>query len=259
MLKNLNNKKTNRRVRGIYLLPNLFTTAALFAGFYGIISALNEHFSTAAVAILIAMVLDGLDGRIARMTNTSTAFGAEYDSLSDMVSFGIAPALIVYEWSLSSMVRAGSGQIGWVAAFLYCACAALRLARFNVHVGRADKRFFQGLASPPAAALMILMVWVSEDLGTNGEDMQLPAVLLTIVTGLLMVSNFTYYSFKDFGTHKRIPFFALLVLVFIFVFTSLDPPKMLLAGFALYALSGPGYAVFRRFRKRSRKQNISND
>ncbi len=251
--------KIEKRGRGIYLLPNLFTTSALFAGFYGIIAALNGRYSEAAVAVLVAMILDSLDGRIARMTHTTSAFGAEYDSMSDMVSFGIAPALIVYEWSLASMGRAGFGQLGWVAAFLYSACAALRLARFNVQVGIADKRFFQGLASPSAAALMILMVWVSEDLGIKGSEVHLLAVFVTIASGLLMVSNFTYYSFKDFGTHKRVPFVAILVLVFIFVFTSLDPPKILLLGFTLYALSGPGWAIFRRFRKRSRKQVVTEE
>lgn len=243
-----------KRGRGIYLLPNAFTTSALFAGFYGIIAALNDRFEVAAISVLVAMVLDTLDGRIARMTNTTSAFGAEYDSMSDMVSFGIAPSLIVYEWSLSSMSRAGFGHLGWVAAFLYTACAALRLSRFNVQVGIADKRFFQGLASPSAAALMILMVWVSVDVGISGPGMHLLATFVTILSGLLMVSNFTYYSFKELGTRKRVPFVALLILVFIFVFTSLDPPKILLLGFSLYALSGPGYAVFRWFRKRSRKQ-----
>lgn len=258
----LDNPKTlivEKRGRGIYLLPNAFTTSALFAGFYGMIAALNGRFEVAAIAVLIAMILDSLDGRIARMTNTTSAFGAEYDSMSDMVSFGLAPSLIVYEWSLSTMTRAGFGQLGWVAAFLYTACAALRLARFNVQVGIADKRFFQGLASPSAAALMILMVWVSDDMGVNGSDLHLLAACVTIISGLLMVSNFTYYSFKEFGTRKRVPFVALLVLVFIFVFTSLDPPKILLLGFSLYALSGPGYAAFRWFRKRSRKQVNVND
>jgi len=248
--------KLKKRGRGIYLLPNLFTTAALFSGFYGIIAAMNAQFSTAAVAILIAMVLDGLDGRVARMTNTSTAFGAEYDSMSDMVSFGIAPSLIMYEWSLSSMGSAGFGQLGWVAAFLYTACAALRLARFNVQVGIADKRFFQGLASPSAAALIILVVWVCEDFGIKGEDIHLMAVMLTISMGLLMVSNFTYYSFKDFGNHKKVPFMALLVIVLLFVFTSLDPPKMLALGFMIYALSGPGYSIVRWLKKRMKKNEI---
>ena len=244
-----------KRGRGIYLLPNLFTTSALFAGFFGIIAALKGNFSDAAVALLVAGILDSLDGRIARMTGTSSAFGAEYDSLADMVSFGVAPALIVYQWSLVSMGKAGFGQLGWVAAFLYTACAALRLARFNTQVGKADKRFFQGLASPAAAGVMILMVWVSEDMGLAGADLQVVAVLVTIGTGLLMVSNFTYYSFKDLGANKRVPFMALLALVLLFVFTSLDPPKVLLVASTLYALSGPGYAIFRWFRKRSRKQS----
>lgn len=250
-------QKIEKRGRGIYFLPNLFTTAALFAGFYGVIASLHGNFSEASIAILVAMVLDTLDGRVARMTNTTSAFGAEYDSMSDMVSFGIAPSIIVYEWSLQSMGQAGFGKLGWVAAFLYTACAALRLARFNVQIGVADKRFFQGLASPAAAALMILMVWVSEQVGVSGEDLHVVAVLVTISAGLLMVSNFTYYSFKDFGTKKRVPFMALLVVVFIFVFTSLDPPKILLLGFTLYAVSGPGYGLFRWIRKRSRKQNTA--
>jgi CDP-diacylglycerol--serine O-phosphatidyltransferase len=245
--------RIEKRGRGIYLLPNLLTTSALFAGFFGIIAAMGGRFSEAAIAVLVAMILDSLDGRIARMTHTTSAFGAEYDSMADMVSFGIAPALIVYEWSLSSMGRAGFGQLGWVAAFLYTACAALRLARFNVQLGVTDKRFFQGLASPSAAALMILMVWVSEDVGVSGADLHLLAVVVTIAAGLLMVSNFTYYSFKELGGKKRVPFMALLVLVFLFVFTSLDPPKVLLMGFSAYALSGPCYALLRRMRKRSRK------
>ena len=246
-----------KRGRGIYLLPNLFTTSGLFAGFYGIIAALNGDFSDAAVALLVAGILDSLDGRIARMTGTSSAFGAEYDSLADMVSFGVAPALIVYQWSLVSMDRAGFGQLGWVAAFMYTACAALRLARFNTQVGKADKRFFQGLASPAAAGVMFLMVWVAEDTGFAGADLHLVAVLVTIGTGLLMVSNFTYYSFKDIGDNKRVPFIAMLAMVLLFVFTSLDPPKVLLLAATLYALSGPGYAIFRWFRKRSRKQSGS--
>lgn len=246
--------KVAKRGRGIYLLPNLLTTAGLFAGFFGVISALRGDFAGAAVAVLVAMVLDGFDGRIARMTNTASAFGAEYDSMADMVSFGVAPALIVYQWSLSSMTQAGFGQLGWVAAFLYVACAALRLARFNVQVAVADKRFFQGLASPSAAAIMILMVWVAEDVGSAGADLHILAVLVTMASGLLMVSNFAYYSFKDIGTNKRVPFVAIIVLVFVFVFTSLDPPKILLLGFTLYALSGPLWAAWRWMRKRRRQQ-----
>jgi CDP-diacylglycerol--serine O-phosphatidyltransferase len=198
------------------------------------------------------MILDGLDGRVARLTNTSSPFGAEYDSLADMVSFGVAPALIVYLWSLQSLVGDGMGQLGWVAAFLYTACAALRLARFNTQVGTADKRFFQGLASPSAAAIVSGMVWVGADVGASGEALAPLALVVTITSGLLMVSNFAYYSFKDLGGHKRIPFIALLALVMVFVFTSIDPPKIILTLFALYGISGPGWAVVRWHRKRRR-------
>ncbi len=238
--------------RAIYLLPNLFTTAALLAGFYAVIAALDGQFGNAAISVFVAMILDGLDGRVARLTNTSSAFGGEYDSLADMVSFGVAPALIVYLWSLQSLVGDGLGQLGWVAAFLYVACTALRLARFNTQIGKADKRFFQGLASPSAAAVVSGMVWVGHDVGVAGADIAVLALLITITSGLLMVSNFAYYSFKDFGGNKRIPFMALLALVLIFVFTSIDPPKIILLCFALYALSGPTWSALRWVRKRRR-------
>lgn len=240
------------RGRGIYLLPNLFTTAALLAGFFSIIRSIGGYLDIAAVAILIAMVLDGLDGRVARMTKTTSAFGAEYDSMSDMVSFGLAPAILMYTWSLSFMSTANYGQLGWVAAFFYTACCGLRLARFNVQVGTADKRFFQGLACPSAAALLALIVWVSEQVGADGARLSLLALLATVVTGLLMVSNFTYYSFKDLGSNKRVPFVAALLLLMLFAFTSVDPPKVLLTGFVLYALSGPVHALIRWIRKRRR-------
>lgn len=241
--------------RGIYLLPNLFTTAALFAGFYAIIAALKGQFAPAAIAILVAMVLDALDGRVARMTNTQSDFGGEYDSLADMVSFGVAPALIVYEWSLAHVgAFAGSwGQLGWLAAFLYIACTGLRLARFNTQIGKADKRFFQGLASPSAAAVMVGMVWFSRDLGISGRELMILAFVVTIGTGLLMVSNIPYYSFKEVGTGRRIPFVALVLVVLLFVFTSIDPPKVIFSGFALYALSGPVWWVWRRLRRLTRR------
>ncbi|MDZ7748495.1 MAG: CDP-diacylglycerol--serine O-phosphatidyltransferase [Halofilum sp. (in: g-proteobacteria)] len=228
--------------RGIYLLPSLFTTAALFAGFYAIIEALKHDFTTAAIAILVAMVLDGLDGRVARMTRTQSDFGAEYDSLSDMVSFGVAPALIVYEWSLSNVGEFVTqwSKLGWLAAFLYAACAALRLARFNTKIGTTDKRFFQGLASPSAAAIMVGMVWFTRDLGIDGRELMLAAFAVTVATGLLMVSNVPYYSFKDLGTGRRVPFVAILAVVMVFVFASIDPPKVIFAGFAVYGLSGAG-------------------
>ncbi len=248
-----NNGGPKKRSRSIYLLPNLFTTAALFAGFYAVIAAINNHFDDAAIAVLVAMVLDGLDGRIARMTNTSSEFGAEYDSMSDMVSFGVAPSLIMYEWSLGNIARQGFGQLGWVAAFLFAACAALRLARFNVQIGSVDKKFFIGLASPAAAALIVCTVWVFHDAGYTGSQMTVLSLIVTVAGALLMVSNFRYYSFKEIGATHRVPFFMLLGLVFLFVFTSLDPPKVLFTGFVLYAFSGPVFEAW-RWKLRKNKQ-----
>lgn len=247
----MNNKPEKRtRSRAIYLLPNLFTTSALFAGFYSIIAALAGNFEQAAMATITAMILDGLDGRVARLTNTSSQFGAEYDSLADMVSFGVAPALVIYQWSLISLQESGLGQLAWIAAFIYVACAALRLARFNVQVGVADKRFFQGLASPASAAIVVGMVWVGNDMGIAGEDVNYLALVVTVVAGLLMVSNFAYYSFKDLGGNKRISFMALLVVVLIFAAASIDPPKVIVGCFALYAASGPFISIYRRVRRR---------
>ena len=242
-----------KKRKSIYLLPNLFTTAALFAGFYAVIAAISNHFDDAAVAVLVAMVLDGLDGRNARMTNTSSEFGAEYDSMSDMVSFGVAPALVMYEWSLHNIERQGFGQVGWVVAFLFAACAALRLARFNVQIGSVDKKFFIGLASPAAAALMVCTVWVFHDTGFTGSQVSSLALVVTVTAALLMVSNFRYYSFKEIGANRRIPFFVLLGLVFIFVFTSLDPPKVLFAGFLIYAFSGPAFEGWRYLQRRKKQ------
>ena len=239
-----------RRRRAIYLLPNLFTTSALFAGFYSIVSAIDGNFSQAAVAVFIAMILDTLDGRVARLTNTSSDFGAEYDSLSDVISFGVAPGVVVYEWSLQSMGGLGFGQLGMVASFLYAACTALRLARFNVQIGIADKRFFQGLACPAAAAIVMGMIWVADDLGYSGSELTFLAFVVTVIAALLMVSNFAYYSFKDIGTHKRLSFMALIALVLVFAFSSVDPPKFVFAGFVLYAVSGPCFSLWRKMRKR---------
>lgn len=245
----------SKRRRGIFLLPSLFTTGALFAGFYAIIEGLRGDFSTAAIAILVAIVLDGLDGRVARLTNTQSAFGAEYDSLSDMVSFGIAPALIIYEWSLSNVGAFVSqwGRLGWLAAFLYAACTGLRLARFNTQIGKADKRFFQGLPSPSAAAVMVGLVWFSRDLGISGRDLMILAFAVTIATGLLMVANIPYYSFKEFASGRRVPFITMLAVVLLFVATSIDPPKIIFGGFALYALSGPVWWLYRRIRRIGRR------
>lgn len=245
--------KIKTRGKGIYLLPNLFTTAALFAGFYAVIAAINNRFEQAAIAVLVAMVLDGLDGRIARLTNTSSAFGAEYDSLSDMVSFGLAPSLIMYEWSLHNVSRQGFGQAGWVAAFLFTACAALRLARFNVQIGSTDKKFFKGLASPAAAAVMVGTVWVFHDNSYLGSEVTTLAMVVTVSAALLMVSNCRYYSFKDIGGNMRVPFFAMLLLVMLFVFASLDPPIVLFTGFLVYAVSGPLFEAYRWFIRRKRR------
>ena len=238
------------RNKGIYLLPNLFTTAALFAGFYAIIAAIQGRFELAGGVIFIAMVLDGLDGRVARATNTQTAFGAEYDSLADMVSFGVAPALVVYQWALHDM-----GKLGWLAAFLYTACAALRLARFNTQVGVADKRFFQGLPSPAAAALLAGMVWVGEDLQLPGESSNIIIWVLTVMAGLLMVSNVRFNSFKDFDPRNRVPFVVMLVVVLVFVAIALSPPQVLFAAFLIYAFSGPIMTlIYRRQRRALRQQ-----
>lgn len=225
------------RSRGIYLLPNAFTTAALFCGFYAIVMAMNGQFSNAAVAIFAAMVLDATDGRVARLTNTQSEFGAQYDSLSDMVSFGAAPALIVYEWSLRGM-----GKLGWLAAFVYCAGAALRLARFNTNIAVVDKRFFQGLPSPAAAALVMGFIWLMDDLRIAGADFNGLSWAITVYAGLTMVTNVPFYSFKDVNFKKSVPFIAIFLIVLIFVAISSDPPKVLFGLFVIYGLSG--YGVF---------------
>jgi len=245
-----------KRRRGIYLLPNLITTAALFAGFYGIVAATQGKFEQASVAIFIAMILDALDGRVARMTNTQTAFGAEYDSLADMGSFGLAPALVLYEWSLSSLVNVSYplGKLGWLAAFLFVASAALRLARFNTKASNTDKRYFQGLPSPAAAGVVVGFVWACFDNGIDGDAVAMLALPLIVFAGLMMVSNVSYYSFKDIDFHNKVPFVAMLVVVMIFVFSAIDPPITLFGGFMIYALSGPVLAVLRWFKKRGRTE-----
>ena len=220
--------------KGIYLLPNLLTTAGLFSGFYAVVASMNGHFEAAAVAIFVAMVFDGLDGRVARMTNTQSEFGAEYDSMADMVSFGMAPALVAYNWGLS-----GLGKIGWLAAFIYVAGAALRLARFNTQLGVADKRYFQGLASPAAAALVAGLVWVGGEYGVDGDDYSVIVALVTSFAGLLMVSNFKYNSFKEVNWHGKVPFVALLLIMLIFIVVATEPALVLFVVFALYALAGP--------------------
>jgi CDP-diacylglycerol--serine O-phosphatidyltransferase len=226
-------KPDNLRSRSIYLLPNLFTTGALFAGFYAIVQAMNGRFEHAAVAIFVAMVLDGMDGRVARMTHTQSEFGAQYDSLSDMVSFGVAPSLVVYEWALL-----GLGKWGWFAAFIYCAGAALRLARFNTNIEVVDKRYFQGLPSPAAAALVAGFVWVMLDNRISGESVRWYAAALTTFAGVVMISNLKFYSFKTINMRKSVPFMVIVLVMLFFIFISVDPPSMLFLLFLGYSLSG---------------------
>lgn len=238
---------------GIYLLPNLFTTGAMFAGFYAIVAAMNDRFVPAAVAVFVAGVLDGLDGRIARLTNTQTDFGVQYDSLSDLVSFGLAPALVVYIWSLSSLSGYGLalGKVGWLAAFLYAACAALRLARFNTQVAVTDKRYFQGLASPAAAGVLVFPVWSLQAEGITGVNVNLLMLPLTVAAALLMVSNVRYFSFKSWPNHDRVPFLWILALVGLFVLLAIDLPKVLTAMALIYAASGPVLTIVGRRRWRA--------
>ena len=223
--------------KGIYVLPNLFTLAALFGGFYAIVMAMNERFDLAAIGVFCAMVLDSLDGRVARMTNTQSAFGEQMDSLSDMVSFGAAPALIAYEWALR-----GLGRWGWIAAFVYCACAALRLARFNVNTAVVDKRYFQGLPSPAAAALVMGLVWLMTDLEVPGQDVRWFVFAMCLISGLTMVTNVPFYSFKDFSMKKSVPFAFIVAIALVIAVINIHPPIVLFSLFVLYGLSG--YAVY---------------
>ena len=251
-----------RRRRGVYLLPNLFTTAALFCGFYAIIAALQGRFEPAAIAVFVAMVLDGLDGRVARLTHTESEFGAEYDSMADLISFGLAPALIMYEWALSTMIGMGPflSKLGWLTAFFYTVMAALRLARFNVQHGSTDKRYFIGLPSPSAAAIVSGTVWFGTDLGLTGSQLLWPALIITVGAGALMFSKILYFSFKQVDLHKRVPFASVLLVVLTLVVISIDPPKVLFCGFLVYVLSGPALFLFRlrqRARRRARSPNES--
>lgn len=230
-----------KRRRGIYLLPNLFTTAALFSGFYAIIAAIAGHFVDAAIAVFAAAILDALDGRIARLTNTQSAFGVQYDSLSDMCSFGLAPALVMYSWSLSTLKAYDVlwGKIGWSAAFVYAACAALRLARFNTQVGVADKRYFQGLASPAAAGLLMSFLWAATKLGLDGTMVQFVTPFLTLLAGALMISRFRYFSFKALPQSDKVPFLAIPLLVVVLVALNVGTAVVLFLIATAYVLSGP--------------------
>ena len=234
------------RRRGIYILPNLFTTAALFAGFYAIVQAMTDRFEHAAVAIFVAMILDGLDGRVARLTRTQSAFGAEYDSLSDMVSFGVAPALVVFEWAMK-----GLGKWGWIAAFVYCVGAALRLARFNTNIEVVDKRYFQGLPSPAAAALIAGFVWIMNNNGIPGQDVRWYAFALTLFAGLTMVTNLRYYSGKDINLRRSVPFVSVLAIALFFAIVSSYPPEILFGLFLSYAFSGYAMAAAAWVRRRT--------
>ena len=245
------------RSRGIYLLPNLFTTCGLFAGFYAIIAAANSQFTAAAIAVFVAAIMDGLDGRVARLTGTSSEFGVQYDSLADLVSFGLAPALVMYHWALSALKFDGStmGRVGWAVAFLYAACAALRLARFNTQVATVDKRWFVGLASPAAAGLMMSFVWAFADggLGWSGEELRYVALAVTIVAALLMVSRIRFWSFKG-GSEKgprseRVPFVALALVPIIIAVMVVDLPRTLFVVGVIYALSGPLMWLWQRWRQ----------
>jgi len=245
-------KSTILRRRGIYLLPNLFTTGALFAGFYAITSAMGGRYETAAMAIFIAMILDGLDGRVARLTNTQSDFGAQYDSLSDMVSFGAAPAVVMYLWAFSSL-----GRLGLFAAFIHMAGGALRLARFNTQLSSADKRYFQGLPSPAAAAILAGFVLICLEYGYSIEIIKYPAVILTMSTGLLMVSNFRYSSFKDIDLKGKVPFFVAIAVMLAIAFVMAQPQTMLFLLFLVYAVSGPVVTLVAR-RRRARSKIVKS-
>ncbi len=240
------------RQRGIYLLPNLLTTAALFAGFYAIVAAMKGFFDTAAIAIFIAMIADGLDGRVARMTNTQSAFGAEYDSLSDLASFGLAPALVMYSWSLYHL-----GKLGWLAAFLYVAATALRLARFNTQAS--DKYYFQGLPCPSAAGLLASIVWMGASYDLEGVSIAIPMAVLTLIAAGLMVSSVRYSSFKQIDFKGKVPFFTIVLAVILITAVALEPPEVLFGVFFLFVASGPILTLWRlrqmrRSRQREHKQ-----
>lgn len=242
------------RHRGIYLLPNLFTTGAMFAGFYAIVVSIGGRFTDAAIAVFVAALLDGIDGRVARLTHTQSEFGVQYDSLSDLVSFGLAPSLVMYNWSLSSLKEFGPlpGKIGWAAAFIYAVCAALRLARFNTQVGVADKRYFQGLPSPAAAAVCMSFVWSMDSWGYSGVELNMAMPFMAVIVGLLMVSRFRYYSFKSLPMGDKVPFLWILMAVLILVPFFVDPPRVLLAVFSLFLLSGPVLTVWGLASRRKR-------
>ena len=241
-------KSEKYAARGIYLLPNLLTTAALFAGFYSVVASMKGHFDTAAIAIFVAMLADGLDGRVARLTNTQTLFGAQYDSLSDMVAFGIAPALALYSWSLSSL-----GKPGWLIAFLYSAATALRLARFNSQVS--DKEYFQGLPSPSAAGMSASLIWLGSDYVFSGKWIALPLGLLTILLAALMVSKIRYSSFKAIDFKGRVPFLSIVIMILILTAVALQPSEVLTSLFFIYLCSGPIMTLWEVRKKKNQRRS----
>jgi CDP-diacylglycerol--serine O-phosphatidyltransferase len=240
--------------RGAYLLPNLLTTGCLFSGFYAVVAAIDKNFAPAGMAVFVAMVFDGLDGRIARLTRTETTFGKEYDSLADMVAFGLAPAIVTYQWGVVRIAEFGTewGRFGWLATFFYTVAAALRLARFNARSASADKRYFEGLPSPSAAAIVAAFVWFSSGWREPGLVGLIAAFLVTVIAGLLMVSSFSYPSFKQFDMDRRIKRAYMIIVPLFFVLIALDPPTMLLSLFATYAASAPVLWAVRRIRRTSR-------
>jgi CDP-diacylglycerol--serine O-phosphatidyltransferase len=249
-------KSSGRLAKGAFLLPNAFTTAALMAGFYAIVAAINEQTVTACVAILIAGLLDGLDGRIARLTNTQSDFGVQYDSMSDMVSFGIAPAVLVFTWTLGNLGHPESvaAKLGWLAAFFYAACAALRLARFNTQAGVADKAFFQGLASPAAAGTILSTIWFATSRGVGPDTLAWPVLVLTILLGTLMVSRVRYFSFKAWPASDRVPIAWIFLLLVVIVLLAVDLPAVLFTIGVVYTLSGPILTIRGRYQQRQRRR-----
>lgn len=239
------------RARGIYLFPNLLTTAGLFAAFYAIVAAVKGHYDSAAMSIFVAMLMDALDGRVARLTNTESDFGVEYDSLADMVSFGVAPSLVIYIYALQNL-----GKLGWLVAFIYTASVALRLARFNTQYGVANKNYFQGLPSPPAAAVVASLVWVSEMYTIPTMPLFIIMATVTLIVSALMVSNIRYNSFKEMDLKGRVPFIALVVIVLGFVLVSLKPPVVFLCAFSIYAISGPVLTLLRLRSKRLLRKRV---
>lgn len=234
--------------RGVYLIPNLLTTSALFAGFFSIISSINGSYISACVAIFVAQLLDGADGRVARMTHTQSEFGAQYDSMSDVMAFGLAPAILVFQWALQDL-----DKVGWVAAFIYVAAAALRLARFNVQIGKVDKKYFVGLASPAGAAVIWATIWSLELFGVSGSQVSWLMALVTPLIGIMMVSPVRYFSFKDISAQQRVPFLSLLAIVLVFALVALDPARVLFLFAVSYAVHGPILELTRLFKKRKQE------